>query len=257
MTRCRPKKSLGQNFLVDKNTARKIVHQLALRPEDTVLEIGPGQGALTQFIHGQVEEFIALEKDWQLASELKKKWPDLDLINGDALLFYWAKLKKVRQLKIIGNLPYNVASPIMWDLFSQLPTFKRAVFMVQKEVGLRLVARPKNKTYGALSVWVQNFVRPQILFFVGPNVFFPRPKVDSAVLSFEPKKEVMGRVQAQKLSRTVKLLFQFRRKQLGRILRTYWNERIKFWFEEHEISPRFRPEDLSPEQIRSLAQVIF
>ncbi|WP_457570630.1 16S rRNA (adenine(1518)-N(6)/adenine(1519)-N(6))-dimethyltransferase RsmA [Desulfovulcanus sp.] len=253
----RPKKSLGQNFLIDKNIARKIVQQLVLRPDDTVLEIGPGQGALTQFIYGQVEEFIALEKDWQLASDLKKKWPELRLINTDALLFPWAKLKGVKQLKIIGNLPYNVASPIMWDLFSQLTTFKLAVFMVQKEVGLRLVAKPKNKAYGALSVWVQNFVQPKILFVVSPNVFFPRPKVDSAVLSFEPKKVFLSNVQAQKLARTVKLLFQLRRKQLGRILRTYWNERIKFWFEEQGVSPKSRPEDLSPDQFKSLAQVIF
>jgi 16S rRNA (adenine1518-N6/adenine1519-N6)-dimethyltransferase len=145
----------------------------------------------------------------------------------------------------------------MWDLFSQLTTFNLAVFMVQKEVGLRLVSRPKNKAYGALSVWVQNFVQPKILFFVSPNVFFPRPKVDSAVLCFEPRKVLLSSVQAQKLARTVKLLFQLRRKQLGRILRTYWNERIKFWFEEQGVSPEARPEDLSPDQFRSLAQVIF
>jgi 16S rRNA (adenine1518-N6/adenine1519-N6)-dimethyltransferase len=106
-------------------------------------------------------------------------------------------------------------------------------------------------------VWVQNFVQPKILFFVSPNVFFPRPKVDSAVLCFEPRNVLLSSVQAQKLARTVKLLFQLRRKQLGRILRTYWNERIKFWFEEQGVSPEARPEDLSPDQFRSLAQVIF
>ena len=257
MTGRRPKKSLGQNFLIDRNIARKIVQQLFLRPDDTVLEIGPGQGALTRFIYGRVEEFIALEKDWQLASDLKKKWPELRLINTDALLFSWAKLKSVKQLKVIGNLPYNVASPIMWDLFSQLTTFNLAVFMVQKEVGLRLVARPKSKAYGALSVWVQNFVRPEILFFVSPNVFYPRPRVDSVVLCFEPRKVLLSNVQTQKLARTVRLLFQLRRKQLGRILRTYWNERIRFWFEEQGVSPKARPEELSPDQFRSLAQVIF
>jgi 16S rRNA (adenine1518-N6/adenine1519-N6)-dimethyltransferase len=253
----RPKKSLGQNFLIDKNIAQKIVRQLSLRPDETVLEIGPGQGALTRFIYGQTEDIIALEKDLYLALDLKKKWPELSLINTDALLFPWAKLKKIKQLKIIGNLPYNVASPLMWDLFSQLTTFKRAVFMVQKEVGLRLVARPKNKVYGALSVWVQNFVQPKILFFVSPNVFYPRPKVDSAVLCFEPGKLLPDSDHAQKLARIVRLLFGKRRKQLGRILRTYWNERINFWFKEQGVSPKARPEDLSPDQFRSLAQVIF
>ena len=114
----RPKKSLGQNFLIDKNIAQKIVRQLSLRPDETVLEIGPGQGALTRFIYGQTEDIIALEKDLYLALDLKKKWPELSLINTDALLFPWAKLKKIKQLKIIGNLPYNVASPLMWDLLA-------------------------------------------------------------------------------------------------------------------------------------------
>lgn len=247
------KRSLGQNFLRDANTARRIVALLDIGPGDRVLEIGPGRGALTGHILDAAPAVAgALEKDGHLADGLKDRWPALALAVADAMAFVWERLD--RSWKIVGNLPYNVASPLMWEVFSR-STPERAVFMVQKEVGRRLAAGPDSRAYGALSVWVQSFVLPRMEFTVGPGAFSPRPKVDSAVLSFRPRSDVEP-FDPPALSRLLRLCFQKRRKQLGNILKSYWNDSIDAWFVQAGCAPSMRPENLSPEQFRSLAMIM-
>ncbi len=255
------KRSLGQNFLRDPNIARRIVSLLDMGPGDRVLEIGPGRGALT----GHVLETgravgaaacAAVEKDAALAAALKAEHPELALCVGDAMQMAWERLgREGRPWKVVGNLPYNVASPLMWELFSRAGGLERAVFMVQKEVGRRLAAQPGTKAYGALTVWVQSFVRPRVEFIVGPGAFSPRPKVDSAVLRFLPRDDVEP-FDREALSGLLKTCFQKRRKQMGNILKSWWNDDLDTWFAAPGRSPSMRPEDLSPGWFRSLTMVM-
>ncbi len=252
----RAKKSLGQNFLTDQNVSRKIVSLVEINAEDRVLEIGPGPGALTRWLMESPAHFVAaLEKDSYWVEELKKNYPGIGAILGDCLEFVWEALGEQRTWKLVGNLPYNVASPFIWELCSRSRGWERAVFMVQKEVGQRLVAAAGTKAYGALSVWTQTFAQVRMSFVVGPEVFRPRPKVHSAVLVFTPRDEFYAYSGA--LGALLRQCFQQRRKQLRNILKNQWSEALDQWFEEHGLKPIDRPEVLTPGQFQSLAPLIF
>ena len=256
----RAKKSLGQNFLVDRNIARKIVEALGITSTDRVLEIGPGPGALTRFITDARPACLVLaEKDHHWAAERQKALAHSGVTGGtlltDALTLPWSRF--AAPWKIIGNLPYNVASPLMWDILSQAPGLERAVFMIQKEVGERITAAPGCKAYGALSVWVRTFAVPKLEFIVPPQVFRPQPKVDSAVLRFTPlpQEAKPGPEEARMLAALVHRCFQQRRKQLGTILKGA-TPNAAIALEQSGLSSQFRPEALSPEQFRDLARRI-
>lgn len=252
------KRSLGQNFLQDENIARKIVSALDLHENDTVLEIGPGRGALTRWLEDSpAYKVIALEMDKDLAQHLEMVHPRVEIVVTDALRYAWETLAGTQSLKYIGNLPYNIASPLLWELVSRSPHYQRAVFMVQHEVGLRLTACPGNKNYGALSVWIQSFAQVRYLFRVPPQVFRPRPKVDSAVLCFEPLAETMRPASPALLAKLLHICFQKRRKQLRNILRDWWSERVEANAAEFTSFAEARPEELSPEEFQRLALVIF
>jgi 16S rRNA (adenine1518-N6/adenine1519-N6)-dimethyltransferase len=253
----RVKKSLGQHFLIDKNICRKIVDALDIVQGDHVLEIGPGQGALTGFIYQKGAGVFALEKDRDLCQMLKNRLPGVAIACADALAFDWSRLDRIPGLKIAGNLPYNIASRLLWDMALRIERFEAAVFMVQKEVGRRIVASPGSKDYGGLTVWIQSFWKPQILFNVSPMVFRPKPKVDSVVLKFTPLNYEKKIFTSQNLAQTIRIMFQNRRKQVGTILKTYWNDRINFFFQERGISPRSRPENLSPHVFQGLSDILF
>lgn len=254
--RFQAKKRLGQHFLVDGNITRRIVQALEPGPEDRVLEIGPGQGALTtHLVEAGLGWLCALERDPELPWMLKARWPSLEIVHADALRFVWEKLPV--GCKIVGNLPYNIASPLLWEIVSRCGTMDRAVVMVQKEVGQRLTATPGGKEYGSLSVWVQSFAQPKALFTVGPQVFRPRPKVDSMVLALRPLPTEERPREPEALNRLLRLCFQNRRKQLGSTLRS-WRERgLGDFLESLAIAPSERPERLTPKQFQALASWCF
>lgn len=249
------KKSLGQNFLQDKNIARKIVDALQISPEDKVLEIGPGPGMLTGFILEAAPASLTLvEKDNYWAGVRREESASgsvpVTVITGDALKQNWASYNS--PVKIIGNLPYNVASPLMWDIVSQAGGLQRAVFMVQKEVAQRVAALPSTSAYGALSVWMQCFCVPVMEFVVPPQVFHPRPKVWSAVISLVPRRPDEQPQRPDALSIILKMFFQKRRKQLGTIMRSagYDPELLL----KCDINPASRPENLAPETYKRLSE---
>ena len=248
----RAKKSLGQNFLKDDNICGKIVDALSIGPDDFVIEIGPGQGALTRHIvRAAPRAYTVIEMDDGLAQRLEEDYPDLEILRQDALKFPWSSLDQ--PCKIIGNLPYNVGSKLIWDIVSAAKGLTLAVFMVQHEVAMRLTAKPGNKAYGGLTAWVNNFAATKYLFKVPPTVFHPRPKVDSAVVAFLPFAEDERPSDPERLSGLLKILFQQRRKQISTILKKHWTPEVSAWFEENEIDTRVRPENLSPGQLRSLS----
>lgn len=252
----RAKRSLGQNYLQDANIARKIVNCLHIAEQDSVLEIGPGPGALTVFIQERAPgRLVLVEKDNHWAFErMASASPRTCVVLADALTMPWERF--VEPWKFIGNLPYNVASPLMWDICSRTPGLTRAVFMVQKEVALRLVARPSTSAYGALTVWIQSFMSAKLEFTVPPQVFRPRPKVDSAVVSFEPLTSdslyAGGRSFCpEALAVALKACFQKRRKQLGGIVKSFGRDPAAL--EALGLDPRQRPEELSPADFKRLS----
>lgn len=251
------KKSLGQNFLIDSNVASKIIRSLDIGPQDNILEIGPGQGALTHKICKLSSKLTVIEKDCKLAEYIHACQPQINVIVLDVLKFAWQRLLNGYAWKVIGNLPYNIASPLIWDFVGSGNFFQKAVFTIQKEVAQRIVSRPGSKQYGALSVWVQSFVSPKLLFSVGPQVFRPRPKVTSAVVSLEPLPQARRTVQAEKLADLLHLCFQQRRKQLGTILKSHWTPAIDKWLLAQGIDAQIRPEQLSPRQFQELALILF
>ncbi|MFH1913981.1 MAG: 16S rRNA (adenine(1518)-N(6)/adenine(1519)-N(6))-dimethyltransferase RsmA [Pseudomonadota bacterium] len=255
--RHRAKKSLSQNFLIDGNVSRRIVESITPGPGDTIIEIGPGQGALTGLLaQSGASRLMAIELDDALADRLADLYPRIEVIRADALDFSWESLDAGGPYKIIGNLPYNVASKLIWDIVSKTQTMERAVFMVQHEVALRLTAEPGCKAYGGLTAWVRNFADTRYLFKVPPTVFRPKPKVDSAVVAFMPRPTGERPASPEALARLVKMLFQMRRKQLSTILKPLWTQEIASWFEQQSISPSARPETLTPGQFRELSTLV-
>lgn len=248
------KRSLGQNFLADENIARKIVAALDLKPGDKVLEIGPGRGALTRHVAAaEPSRFVALEMDDDLADHLCETYPRLEVVRGDALKFDWTSLAPGESWKIVGNLPYNVASPLIWDIVSK-SGMERAVFMVQLEVGQRLAAPSGGKQYGALSAFVQNHAEVNLLFKVPPQVFRPQPKVTSAVLRFFLRPDRPGAQEGAWLAAALRLCFQKRRKQLGTILKSLEDINTADVLRACDIDPVQRPETLGPERFLALAK---
>lgn len=262
MNQPQAKKSLGQHFLKYADTAERIVRLLRPEAGERVLEIGPGPGALTGFLRAEpLEELVLVEKDNHYAAEHKAKAllptgvQSVLVRHGDALAFPWESLSG--PWKIIGNLPYNIASPLMWELVRRTPSLTRAVFMVQKEVAERLYATPGGRDYGALSVWIQSHVRVEWGFVVGPEAFSPPPRVDSAVVAFAPLPVETRMFAADALSRTLKICFQQRRKQLQSLLRQQGFANSTSLLQGLDIDPAARPETLSPERFQRLAEALF
>lgn len=255
--RHRAKKSLGQNFLQDQNVCRRIVDAIHPTAEDNIIEIGPGQGALTRYIsESSPASFTALEMDDGLAVRLEEDYPSLKVVRTDALKFSWESLNEINHCKIVGNLPYNVGSKLIWDIVSRVKHFELAVFMVQHEVALRLTAEPNSKAFGGLTAWVKNFAETKYLFKVPPTVFRPQPKVDSAVVAFKPLPPNLWPASPDALSLLIKMLFQKRRKQLSTILRKQWSDEMADWFEKEGVSTKARPENLTPTQFLALSRLI-
>jgi len=181
-----PKQSLGQNFLRDPNTIRRIADavQAAPGPDAPVVEIGPGTGALTAALLERYPRLVALEVDDRAVAHLRGALPELDVRHQDVLQTDWAALASERggRLFVVGNLPYYITSPILFGLVDQRASIAEATVMMQREVAERLVAVPRTKAYGILSVVFQRYCDVQLLFKVPPTVFFPRPTVDSAVV---------------------------------------------------------------------------
>jgi 16S rRNA (adenine1518-N6/adenine1519-N6)-dimethyltransferase len=184
-----PKKRFGQHFLHDRNVVGRIVAALAPQTGDHVIEIGPGTGALTRELLARVTHLDAVELDRDLIAHLESDFPreQLTLHQGDALKFDFCALAPAgNQLRVVGNLPYNISTPLLFHLLDQSGCIKDMLFMLQKEVVERLRAAPGGKDYGRLSVMIQYRCAVEKLFVVAPGAFTPPPKVDSAVVRLVP-----------------------------------------------------------------------
>jgi 16S rRNA (adenine1518-N6/adenine1519-N6)-dimethyltransferase len=259
------KRSLGQNFLVDRNIQRKIVAALGAGPEDEVLEVGSGRGALTRHLVGTVRRLVLVELDDDLARELADEYvgrSDVLVVHGDVLDLELASVSAApSQLLVVGNIPYNITTPILFHLLER-PRPRAIVVMVQDDVAARITAPVGTKEYGALSVGVRSVAAVERLFEVRRGSFRPVPGVDSAVIRIRPLMPApLGPREEARLRTLVRAAFQWRRKQLRRILRDHPDVARPFEVVEEAarasgVALEDRPERLSPEQFVRLAAAL-
>ena len=264
------KKSLGQNFLVDQNYQKKIISEVAKTSPKKILEIGPGHGALTRHLLSMDCELFLVEKDEHLFHELNvgadpcvrpvlknhnihlmreggHAGPPLQIYNADFLEWDLSILgQPEKNITVVGNLPYNVASQILIKLLINHSYFSRFFLMFQKEVALRIIGKPGTKDYSLLSLWAQIYSEPKILFHLPPTVFNPRPKVDSSLVLFELKKPVLNEKESDSFWQFIRPLFQNRRKTIRAVLKKT-NPSIFLDFLENQ-----RAEELSLTELISL-----
>ncbi|OGP93237.1 MAG: hypothetical protein A2157_07645 [Deltaproteobacteria bacterium RBG_16_47_11] len=260
-----PKKRLGQHFLVDRNILNKVVRTAEVGKEDVVVEVGPGLGEMTVALARLAKQVIAVEIDPQLVEILKKKLadcPNVEVVKSDILKVDFKHFfKKERHpVKVVANLPYQISTPLLFRFIEAKEVFSTFTLMLQREVAERMVASPGGKAYGRLSVLLQMFLDLSVRFFIPPSAFFPRPKVESAVVHMGWKEKPMGEMQNEEWFRkVVKACFGYRRKTLVNALKhseLLLPESIASRMEKIQIDPRRRPETLTIEEFIRLAEAL-
>lgn len=217
----RARKRFGQNFLIDESVSQGIVDSLSLQPGDRVVEIGPGHGALTELIAGEVPAFTAIELDRDLIPFLRAKFAELEVISADVLKVDFDELFGGGGVRLVGNLPYNISSPVLLKLLPVAKLLRDATFMLQREMALRLVAEPGSKAWGRLGVQIQYAFAVDWLFEVPPEAFDPPPKVTSAVVRMRPRTPDVAVLDYSLFNRLLTSAFNARRKTLRNGLKSY------------------------------------
>jgi 16S rRNA (adenine1518-N6/adenine1519-N6)-dimethyltransferase len=243
------KKSLGQNFLTDKNVIKSIVDIGIIEDNDVILEVGPGTGNLTEFIFKKnPKQIYAIEKDYNLVNFLNEKFEGkIEIINEDILNF---KINNISNEKFIiyGNLPYNISTQILTQWIvdqQQFSSIKKLILMFQKEVANRIIAKINSKNYGRLSIisnWKLNIKKE---FDINPKSFFPKPKVDSTLLSFVPRKDFFHIKKPANLEKITRIFFNQRRKMIKNPLRQIFKDPDQI-AEKLKLNINLRPQNLSP-----------
>ncbi len=247
-----PRKSLGQNFLSDDNIKSKIIQACNLTNEDFILEIGPGTGVLTKELVRLAKNVVAVEKDvklFQILCQTLGEYPNLSIVNQDILKFQIAH----NNTKVIGNIPYNISSPLIEHLLNQKEKISVIYISLQKELAQRIIAKPGGKEYGSLSLFVQYHTIPTIKFIIKRGSFRPRPKVDSAFIELVVRKTPAVSVKDEELFfKIIRTAFGQRRKMISNTLKEIIGaEKIC----QTGISPSIRPEDLSLQDFARLADL--
>ena len=216
MQNVKPLKRFGQNYIHDKNIIKKIVSEINPKTDDAILEIGPGRGALTELIYGKTKNFTAVEIDTRVIENLQSKFPELQLIQKDFLKVDISTIidSNKKRIRVIGNIPYNLTSSIIFKVIRNADLIEDAILMVQNEVAKRMTAKKGSKDYGILTVLLNYFTNTQYCFKVSPNAFYPKPKVTSAVVHLYLKELSISKEERQMFISVVKACFGNRRKTL-------------------------------------------
>jgi 16S rRNA (adenine1518-N6/adenine1519-N6)-dimethyltransferase len=238
-----PRKRFGQNFLQKQDVIEGILHAIGPRPDDLMVEIGPGLGALTNPLAKVLKQLHVIELDRDIVSRLREQYAQGNVVihEGDALKFDFAALGE--NLRIVGNLPYNISTPLLFHLAEQIDCVRDIHAMLQKEVVERMVAAPDTSAYGRLSVALQYRFEMEKVLDVGPDAFYPQPKVDSAVIRMLPRQTRALNAEDEALfARVVTTAFSQRRKTLRNTLR---NVLALKDFEALGVDPQARAETLA------------
>ncbi len=250
------KPKYGQHFLFDGNMLDKIVDAASISENDAVVEIGPGHGSLTKKLLHKAEWVVAVEIDTKIYEKIKRElsgYDNLLLLNKDALEFSY---RSIGAFKVVSNIPYYITTPIVFKLLDERPYIQSMTLTVQKEVGLRIAAKPGGKSYGALSVMVQYRAKPEVKCLIPGKAFRPIPKVDSAVVHIEIPNRPNVEVKDERLfSNVVRTAFTQRRKTIANSLKSICRD-IKGILREAGIEPSRRPETLSIEEFAYLTGII-
>ena len=254
----RARKRFGQNFLHDPMVIDKIIRSIRPAPGDHLVEVGPGQGAITEPLLAMVDKLDAVELDWDLVKLLRTNYahhPGFHLHSADALKFNFCQLAATgEKLRIVGNLPYNISTPLMFHLLENAQCLQDMHFMLQKEVVERMAAGPGSKTYGRLSVMLQASCKVQMLFPIGPGAFQPVPKVASAFVRLIPYDKPPIAIQKPEIfSQVVTQAFCQRRKTLRNTLGELASVDT---MRNCGIDPSTRAEQLSVEDFVRLSNII-
>ena len=262
--RSRPpiRKSLGQHFLNDRRILGRIVDALELEADETVIEIGPGRGSLSELLAATARRLVLIELDRALAALLRERFagrPSVEVIEADVLTVDLARAAGRDEFKLVGNVPYYITTPIIFHALRS-PRPRRAVYLVQREVAERIVAAPGADAYGALSVNVQAVARATLLFRVAAGSFQPPPKVESAVVRLDPRPDpVVSPEEEGAFRRFVQDAFGMRRKQMRRVLRALRDidaRRADVLLAAAGVDAAARPETLSPERFAVLFRAV-
>ncbi len=254
-----PKKSLGQNYLIDQNIIKKIINLTNIYDKN-ILEIGPGKGALTeQILKSNPNSLILIEKDNTLSKELKLKYQNnkkVTVYNTDVLKFDFEKKLKKKSI-IFGNLPYNISSQILTKMIKFKkwpPNYSNLIFMFQKEVAERIIGKFNTSQYGRLSILTNYRLKTLEKFNVSPNCFFPKPKVDSTILNLIPYKKISEKIRnIENLEKITKILFSSKRKMINKNLKKILTKdkisSIK------DLNLKLRPSNLTPEKYYEITEL--
>jgi len=253
-----PKKSLGQNFIIDLGVLKFMEKISELTINDEVLEIGAGLGTLTQFLANRTKRVVAIEKDKRLFEKLKKYTShndNIEFIQDDALKIDFKELFRGHKMKVVSNLPYSVSSPIIIRLLENVDLFSLLVLMMQKEVGERISAKPGGKVYGSISVLTQTFMEVSTELIVRPEAFWPKPRVDSVVVKFVPYRTPKIKIPDEKtFKKIIRASFSARRKIIGNTLcYIYPKEVVESILKSSKIDRKRRAETLSIEEFGRVA----
>lgn len=251
----KPSRALGQNFVVDPNTVRRIARLADVGPDDFVLEIGPGLGSLTLALVETGATVEAIEIDRYLLEPLRSVVEPHGVVvhHADALTADYEAILHGRSAIVVANLPYNVATPLVLHLLETVPSITRMLVMVQKEVGERFAADAGDEAFGAVSLRVQYFATANVVGKVSPSVFVPKPNVDSALVSITRRASVRidpSQVSESALFEVVRMAFAQRRKMLRKSLQPWVTEGV---FERAAVAETRRPEELTLEEFARLA----
>lgn len=256
----RAKKSWGQNFLHDTRIVARIVDAAAIAPADVVVEIGAGLGALTAALAARAARVLAIERDRELVLLLRQAFaavPAVTIVEANALTFDFAAVERTERLVVVGNLPYNIASPLLFRLLAARAHLRSATVMLQRELAQRLVAGPGTRRYGAPSVLLQQHAELHTCLQVGRGAFVPAPRVDSTVIRLDFRGAPQAPVDDAALRLTVRTAFGMRRKTLLRALSAAYPEPlVADALARCAIDPRARAETLTVAQFAALARAL-
>lgn len=258
----RPKRYLGQNFLTDRNIQKKIILNCNLDKNDIVLEVGPGRGELTQLIAKSSARVYAVEIDSDLCKILEDKFfnfKNVVIIRADILKLNIKKYFSFfsGRLKVIGNIPYYISTPILEHLIRYSDKIDSIFITLQKEFAQRIVAKPGSKDYGSFSCFIQYYTEPKIIFDIKKTCFYPMPKVDSSFLKLVIKrKRPLTKSQEKRLFEIIRIAFNQRRKMLKNTLKEFFTlDKLNTFFKKYNLSYSIRPEEVSIDDFVNLIKL--